>query len=111
MATGNATPILAKLQQVQTDFELAVDSHQQLLSQLSENQQVQKEFSNLAPDARIYKRTGPVLLPQDSVEAKSNVEKRIEYIRTELQRVEKRLEELGSKRDAIQNELVTSRQQ
>lgn len=55
MATGNATPILAKLQQVQTgmlsflvyfshslDFELAVDSHQQLLSQLSENQQVQK---------------------------------------------------------------------
>jgi len=73
-------------------FELVVDSHQQLLSQLSENQQVQKvrrrfnnqEFNNLSEDARIYKRMGPVLVPQEFSEAKVNVNKRIEFIQSEM---------------------------
>lgn len=76
--------MLAKLQEVQTAFELVVDSHQQLLSQLSENQQVQKEFNNLSEDARIYKRMGPVLVPQEFSEAKVNVNKRIEFIQSEM---------------------------
>lgn len=99
--------MLAKLQEVQTAFELVVDSHQQLLSQLSENQQVQKEFNNLSEDARIYKRMGPVLVPQEFSEAKVNVNKRIEFIQSEIDRVDIRLKDLATKRDAIQNEMVT----
>lgn len=87
-----------------------MDSHQQLLSQLSENQQVQKEFSSLPSDARIYKRTGPVLVPQDFSEAKVNVDKRIEFIQSEIDRVDIRLKELATKRDALQQEIVTLQQ-
>ena len=43
-----------------------------------------KEFARLEPDARVYKRTGPVLLPQDFAEANDNVNKRIEFIQKEL---------------------------
>ena len=73
-----------------------IDTHQQLLSQLSENHQVLKvgenfprsrlmwqEFEKLEPDARVFKRLGPVLLPQEFAEAKTNVEKRIDFIQTE----------------------------
>ena len=43
-----------------------------------------QEFGTLEPGARVYKRTGPVLLPQDFGEAKENVNKRIEFIQSEL---------------------------
>ncbi|SHO76556.1 Similar to S.cerevisiae protein YKE2 (Subunit of the heterohexameric Gim/prefoldin protein complex) [Malassezia sympodialis ATCC 42132] len=106
MATETTRAMLTKLQEVQTAFELVVDSHQQLLSQLSENQQVQKEFSSLPGDARIYKRTGPVLVPQEFSEAKVNVDKRIDFIQSEIDRVDVRLKDLASKRDGIQSEIM-----
>ncbi|WFD44770.1 Prefoldin subunit 6 [Malassezia psittaci] len=85
MSTPDALkPTISRFQELQAEFEAAVDSHQQLVSQLSENQQVQKEFARLEPDARVYKRTGPVLLPQDFAEANDNVNKRIEFIQKEL---------------------------
>lgn len=70
----------------------------------------------MASDARIYKRTGPVLVPQDFSEAKDNVEKRIEFIRGELcviqitetnvrNRVEQQIKSLGSKRNHLQDEV------
>ncbi|KAI8051245.1 Prefoldin [Syncephalis plumigaleata] len=71
-------------QKLQQDLSKAVSSRQQLGSQLSENEIVQKEFGLLKPDAAIYKLIGPVLLPQERQEAVHNVDKRIEYIRTEM---------------------------
>ncbi|PKI83136.1 hypothetical protein MVES_002728 [Malassezia vespertilionis] len=99
-----------KFQEIQTQFESVVDSQQQLLSQLSENQQVQKEFGSLAPDARVYKRTGPVLLPQDFKEARVNVEKRIEFIQNEIKRVEDKIQSLGTQRDTIRNDILAIQQ-
>lgn len=111
MATAEALkPAIAKYQEVQTQFESVVDSQQQLVSQLSENQQVQKEFNSLGSDARIYKRTGPVLLPQDFTEAKDNVNKRIEFIQKELERVEQQIHTLSSKRDTIKSEIIALQQ-
>lgn len=43
-----------------------------------------QEFARSGPDTRVYKRAGPVLLPQDFQEASDNVTKRIEFIQTEL---------------------------
>lgn len=43
-----------------------------------------QEFSKLAEDANIYKLVGPVLLKQDSTEAKSTVDGRLEYIEKEM---------------------------
>lgn len=65
-------------------FQTAVEARQQLDSQLRENQQVAKEFGKLTANNQVYKLIGPVLVKQDQVEAKSNVDKRIEFIKSEM---------------------------
>lgn len=55
-----------------------------LMSQYNENDMVLKELKLLEPEANCYKLTGPVLLKQDVDEAKSNVEKRLQYIGDEM---------------------------
>ena len=45
---------------------------------------IDQEFSTLDDDAKIYKLVGPVLLKQDTVEAKGTVDSRLEYIGTEM---------------------------
>ena len=42
-------------------------------------------------DAKVYKLIGPTLIKQDPVEAKSNVNKRLEFINGELSRLDARL--------------------
>lgn len=43
-----------------------------------------QEFSLLKDHNTVYKLIGPALVPQDQAEAKSNVEKRLEFIRGEM---------------------------
>jgi len=43
-----------------------------------------QEFSGLDDDANIYKLVGPVLLKQETTEAKSTVDGRLEYIGNEM---------------------------
>ena len=43
-----------------------------------------QEFSSLNDDAKVYKLVGPVLLKQDTAEAKSTVESRLEYIQGDM---------------------------
>ena len=43
-----------------------------------------KEFSKLSEDANIYKLVGPILLKQDTTEAKSTVEGRLDFIEKEM---------------------------
>ncbi|CAE6503636.1 unnamed protein product [Rhizoctonia solani] len=50
---------------------------------------------------------GPVLVKQDPAEAKSNVDKRLEFIRGEISRVEQQLSELNKKSEKIKAEVVT----
>ena len=45
---------------------------------------VQQEFSSLADDANVYRLVGPVLLKQDSSEAKGTVDSRLGYIEQEM---------------------------
>jgi prefoldin beta subunit len=44
----------------------------------------QQEFSLLKSHNTVYKLVGPSLVPQDQAEAKQNVEKRLEFIRSEM---------------------------
>lgn len=56
----------------------------------------------LDEEATVYKLIGPALIKQDPVEAKSNVETRLELINTELSRLEgqaKTTEEKRSQRE------------
>ncbi|KAG8990836.1 hypothetical protein FRB94_008900 [Tulasnella sp. JGI-2019a] len=98
-----ATNDYKKLEQ---DLNSAVENRQRLDAQLTENEQVQKEFATLKPANTVYKLIGPVLVPQDQAEAKSNVEKRLEFIKSEIKRVEKLLKDLGEKSEKAKAEIV-----
>ncbi|CEP24046.1 unnamed protein product [Cyberlindnera jadinii] len=69
---------------LQNDLSTLLSTRQQLETQFQENDIVRKEFESLDDDAKIYKLTGPVLLPQDKAEAEMNVDKRIEFIKKEM---------------------------
>jgi chaperonin cofactor prefoldin len=43
-----------------------------------------QEITLLKPHNTVYKLVGPSLVPQDQGEARVNVEKRLEYIRSEV---------------------------
>lgn len=82
------------------ELSLAVEARQRLDAQLSENELVRKvrqefetlviadsilqEFGMLTPENRVFKMVGPVLVKQDQEEAKSNVETRLDFIRSEM---------------------------
>ncbi len=48
-------------------------------------------------DANVFKLIGPALIKQDLVEAKSNVTKRLEFIRGELERADSQIKSLEGK--------------
>ncbi|KAJ1838350.1 Prefoldin subunit 6, partial [Coemansia sp. RSA 2703] len=82
-----------------SELSTLVDSRQKLDSQLQENELVDQEFKNMDDQARVYKMIGPVLVLQEKTEAEANVEKRLEYIRGEISRVEKRIEQLSKEQE------------
>ena len=43
-----------------------------------------QEFASLTPNNTVYKLVGPVLVPQDQAEAKGNVDKRLDFIRSDM---------------------------
>ncbi|KAK1067129.1 Prefoldin subunit 6 [Friedmanniomyces endolithicus] len=71
-------------QGLQTELTTVVTARQKLENQHTENKSVHKEFAGLADDAVIYKLVGPVLLKQDTSEAKSTVDGRLDYIEKEM---------------------------
>ncbi|KAF9527260.1 prefoldin subunit 6 [Crepidotus variabilis] len=93
-------------QKLQMTLSKAVDARQQLEAQLSENQLVKKEFAQLTPTNTIYKLMGPVLVEQDQAEAKSNVDTRLDFIQSEIKRVEAQIKEVESKQEAKRSEII-----
>merc|ERR1712107_18875 len=94
-----------KLQTTQKEYSKVMSDRQTLDSQLSENKQVKEELDLAPEDGKIFKLIGPALVPQELGEARSNVEKRINYIAGELKRKEDLMAELdkagrGQREDA-----------
>ena len=65
----------------------------------------EQELKRLDEDANVFKMIGPVLVKQDLVEAKSNVGKRIEYIKGEVSRVDGQIKSLETKSKDKENEV------
>ncbi|KAH7695151.1 prefoldin beta damian containing protein [Aphelenchoides avenae] len=84
-----------KLKQLENERERYINNRQQLDAQLAENNMVKEEMERLEPDANVYKLIGPVLVKQDLEEAKLNVNKRIEYISTEIKRMESSMTDIN----------------
>ncbi|KAI3406944.1 YKE2 [Candida oxycetoniae] len=98
----------SKHQQQMNDL---VQSRSQLETQFQENKIVKEEFSSLDSNSKIYKLTGPVLLPQDFSEAQLNVDKRIEFINNEIDRVEEKIASEEKEAEKIRNEIVAMKLQ
>jgi len=96
LATAQAKLQTASLafQKLEAEMTGVVEARQRLDAQLSENELVLKEFTILKPHNTVYKLVGPALVPQDQAEAKTNVEKRIEYIKNEIKRIEDQLKDI-----------------
>ncbi|KAI4732371.1 hypothetical protein E4T50_17047 [Aureobasidium sp. EXF-12298] len=97
---------------LQNDLQTTVAARQKLESQQQENKGVKSEFANLDDDANIYKLVGPILLKQDTSEAKSTVDGRLEFIDKEINRIEKQISDIQEKSEekkmAHQHENLTS---
>jgi len=104
----------AEYQKLQVDLSKVVENTQQLNAQLAETQSVRDVFVTLKAENTVYKMIGPVLVEQDSAEAKANVNKRLEFIQTELKRAETQIKDLSEKIDKKKEvivELQSSQQQ
>ena len=60
---------------------------------------------------KVHKLVGPVLMKQDLVEARGNVEKRLDYIRAENERLEKAAEAMQKKQTEKQEGIIALQQQ
>jgi len=102
-----------KFRALQKDLQKCLGSAQQLEAQLKENEVVKEELSLVKDDSNVYKLIGPVLVKQDLVEARSNVDKRLQYIEGEVKRNDSTLTDLKKKQleqkeviDGVQKSLV-----
>ncbi|RSH94332.1 hypothetical protein EHS25_004135 [Saitozyma podzolica] len=118
MAEAKAAAVQARLQaaslaftKLETELSGVVEARQRLDSQLSENELVLKEFSLLKSHNTVYKLVGPSLVPQEEAEAKQNVEKRLEFIRSEIKRVEAQLKDSEEKTGKKRGEVMALQQE
>jgi len=88
---------ITALRAIQKELSVIGNNRSQYLTQLHENEIVQKELGILEDGAGVYKLVGPVLVQQDLQEARSNVAKRVEYISKELERLTRQYKELNEK--------------
>ncbi|CAK1359478.1 Prefoldin subunit 6 [Cercospora beticola] len=93
-------------QSLQTQLSELISARQKLESQQQENKGVQNEFKGLAEDATIYKLVGPVLLKQDTTEAKSTVDGRLEFIEKEIKRFEENIKSMQDKSESKKMEIM-----
>jgi len=98
------------LRQIQKEYNKALSQRQQLDGQLNENIMVKKELDILKEENDVFKLIGPVLVKQDLCEAKQNVDKRMDYIKSELKRVDDMMSTLDKKLDS-QRDVIDKLQQ
>eukprot|EP00955_Chlamydomonas_euryale_P048261 353923-Chlamydomonas_euryale.AAC.3 len=58
---------------------------------------MRQELGRLDDDANVFKMIGPAMIKQDLVEAKSNINKRIEYIKGEIGRTDGKIKGIEGK--------------
>ena len=88
---------VTEIKKIEAEYTKVYSAKQSLVEKKSENEMVLAEFNLMSADASVYKLVGPVLAKQDVGESKTNVEKRIEYITKEIERIDKLEQDFQSK--------------
>merc|ERR1739848_258301 len=96
---------------IQQDIRKHTAARQTLDAQLHEHSQVLAEVNLCDKSALLFKQVGPILCKQDYDEVKMNVKKRIDYIKAEMTRHDKGIEDGEKKTASIQVELKQIEQQ
>ncbi|KAG1767261.1 prefoldin subunit 6 [Suillus occidentalis] len=99
--------VSTEYQKIQTELASLVENRTRLDAQLSENEMVKKEFAQLTPSNVVYKLVGPVLVPQEQNEAKTNVETRLEFIKSEIKRVDGQINDGEERSEKKKNEVLS----
>lgn len=76
--------------------------------QFQENNLVLNEFEKLNSSPKIYKLTGCVLLNQDYNDAKSNITKRLDFIKNEIKKVDSKIQVFEKKIESLKKDLLTA---
>ncbi len=80
----SAEPLHTTSWRAPAELGTLVTSRQKLEAQENENVAVSREFGRLGANDKVYKLIGPALMLQEQDEAKGNVQKRLELIKSEL---------------------------
>lgn len=102
---------VTKYQQVQKDISNGMSARQKLEAQLTENNIVKEELALLDDSNMVYKLIGPVLVKQDLEDAKSTVDKRLQYINGEIKRYEALLKDLEQRSEQQRTSLSKLQQE
>lgn len=92
--------------ELQRDIAKNHRARQQFTQQQNECDMVMKELGLLEDGSDVFKLVGPVLVRQDLTEAKSNVSKRLEFIGTELKRLDNTLAAYNEKKSKKEQEIM-----
>eukprot|EP00008_Paramoeba_atlantica_P011428 CAMPEP_0201475604 /NCGR_PEP_ID=MMETSP0151_2-20130828/993_1 /ASSEMBLY_ACC=CAM_ASM_000257 /TAXON_ID=200890 /ORGANISM="Paramoeba atlantica, Strain 621/1 / CCAP 1560/9" /LENGTH=122 /DNA_ID=CAMNT_0047855735 /DNA_START=29 /DNA_END=397 /DNA_ORIENTATION=- len=86
--------VVAEYKKAHEDSQKLAQNSSKLQTQINENEMVKRELDLIVDETKVYKLVGSVLVPQEIGEARSNVGKRLEYIRGEEERTKKRLQDI-----------------
>lgn len=79
---------VAKFKVIQQEVNQFRSDLQFVLGQRTENEMVQQELDLIGNDGIVFKRIGPVLLQQEVDDARQTVQKRLEFIKSEMDKIE-----------------------
>jgi len=79
-------------------------------TQILENEMVLKELELLEEDASVFKLIGPVLVKQELVEVKNNVTKRVEFIKSDISRLEGNVKKFEKQTETVKGNIAALQQ-
>ena len=82
----------AKFRELQSELQKLQSDLQIVMGQRTENEMVLQELELLKESNVVYKLTGPVLIKQKLEDARDTVRKRLEFIRSELTKIQAKME-------------------
>ncbi|TDH66315.1 hypothetical protein CCR75_007376 [Bremia lactucae] len=96
---------MARYRGLQEEVQELAKQRQMYAQQANENEMVKVELDLLNDEAKVFKLVGPILLKQEVDEAKSNVNKRLEFISQKLSEVNIKIEDKEKKAVGIRTKI------
>ena len=94
-----------KFRETQAEVNKNHTARLRFTQQLEESEMVKKELELLDDESVVYKLIGPALIRQDIVEAKANIDTRMQFMKKESDRLDSNLKGLESKQNQSQQEI------